>query len=82
MTRIFIADDHEQFRGKIMHTAIGWCAAKLPMLLQKEPAKPCVRATVMNMTGHLRNHLLPFFGTQQVREITTGTSIDFSSSCL
>lgn len=28
-------------------------------------------STVLNMTGHLRNHLLPFFGTQQVREITT-----------
>lgn len=29
------------------------------------------RSTVLNMTGHLRNHLLPFFGTKQVREITT-----------
>jgi len=29
------------------------------------------RSTVLNMTGHLRNHLLPFFGTKQDREITT-----------
>jgi integrase len=28
-------------------------------------------STVMNMNGHLRNHLLPFFGERQVREITT-----------
>jgi integrase len=28
-------------------------------------------STVMNMRGHLMNHLLPFFGTRQVREITT-----------
>jgi integrase len=28
-------------------------------------------STVLNMTGHLRNHLLPFFGKQDVREITT-----------
>jgi integrase-like protein len=25
---------------------------------------------VKNMTGHLKNHLLPFFGKRQVREIT------------
>jgi integrase len=29
------------------------------------------RSTVLNMIGHLRNHLLPFFGNKQVREITT-----------
>lgn len=28
-------------------------------------------STVLNMTGHLTNHLLPFFGQRQVREITT-----------
>jgi hypothetical protein len=28
-------------------------------------------STVLNMTGHLTNHLLPFFGTKQVREIAT-----------
>ncbi len=28
-------------------------------------------STVQNMRGHLLNHLLPFFGTRQVREITT-----------
>lgn len=27
--------------------------------------------TIANMTGHLRNYLLPFFGAKQVREITT-----------
>ena len=29
------------------------------------------RSTVLNMRGHLTNHLLPFFGKRQVREITT-----------
>jgi integrase len=29
------------------------------------------RSTVLNMRGHLANHLLPFFGKKQVREITT-----------
>jgi integrase len=29
------------------------------------------RSTVLNMNGHLTNHLLPFFGKKQVREITT-----------
>src|SRR6266446_9106062 len=28
-------------------------------------------STVLNMRGHLTNHLLPFFGKRQVREITT-----------
>lgn len=28
-------------------------------------------STVQNMRGHLANHLLPFFGQRQVREITT-----------
>lgn len=28
-------------------------------------------STVQNMRGHLTNHLLPFFGERQVREITT-----------
>src|SRR5258708_29716740 len=28
-------------------------------------------STVLNMRGHLTNHLLPFFGKKQVREITT-----------
>jgi integrase len=28
-------------------------------------------STVLSMNGHLRNHLLPFFGKKQVREITT-----------
>lgn len=28
-------------------------------------------STVVNMQGHLKNHLLPFFGVQPVREITT-----------
>jgi len=28
-------------------------------------------STVQNMRGHLANHLLPFFGKRQVREITT-----------
>ena len=28
-------------------------------------------STVQNMRGHLTNHLLPFFGSRQVREITT-----------
>src|SRR5258708_15298190 len=28
-------------------------------------------STVLNMRGHLTNNLLPFFGTRQVREITT-----------
>jgi integrase len=28
-------------------------------------------STSLNMRGHLTNHLLPFFGKQQVREITT-----------
>jgi integrase len=28
-------------------------------------------STVLNVTGHLTNHLLPFFGLKQVREITT-----------
>jgi hypothetical protein len=28
-------------------------------------------STVLNMRGHLANHLLPFFGKRQVREITT-----------
>jgi len=28
-------------------------------------------STVQNMRGHLTNHLLPFFGKRQVREITT-----------
>jgi integrase len=28
-------------------------------------------STVQNMRGHLANHLLPFFGNRQVREITT-----------
>jgi integrase len=28
-------------------------------------------STVQNMRGHLVNHLLPFFGTRQVRELTT-----------
>lgn len=28
-------------------------------------------STILNMRGHLTNHLLPFFGTRQVREITT-----------
>jgi Phage integrase family/Phage integrase, N-terminal SAM-like domain len=28
-------------------------------------------STVLNMRGHLTNHLLPFFGTRQVRELTT-----------
>jgi integrase len=28
-------------------------------------------STVANMRGHLANHLLPFFGNRQVREITT-----------
>jgi integrase len=28
-------------------------------------------STVLNMKGHLKNHLLPFFGERQVREITT-----------
>jgi integrase len=29
------------------------------------------RSTVVSMTGHLNNHLLPFFGSRQLREITT-----------
>jgi len=28
-------------------------------------------STVVNMQGHLKNHLLPFFGERQVKEITT-----------
>ena len=28
-------------------------------------------STVLNMKGHLENHILPFFGERQVREITT-----------
>ena len=28
-------------------------------------------STVLNMRGHLANHLLPFFGKRQIREITT-----------
>jgi len=28
-------------------------------------------STALNMRGHLKNHLLPFFGKRQVREITT-----------
>jgi integrase len=28
-------------------------------------------STILNMRGHLTNHLLPFFGKKQVREITT-----------
>jgi integrase len=28
-------------------------------------------STVVNMRGHINNHLLPFFGKRQVREITT-----------
>jgi len=28
-------------------------------------------STVLNMRGHLTNHLLPFFGTRQVKELTT-----------
>lgn len=37
------------------------------------------RSTVLNMAGHLRNHLLPYFGAKQVREITTRDIDDFLS---
>jgi integrase len=50
------------------------CSGTFQALAQEwsEQAFPEMKpSTVLNMTGHLRNHLLPFFGTQQVREITT-----------
>jgi len=37
-------------------------------------------STVLNMRGHLTNHLLPFFGKRQVREITTRDIDAFLSS--
>src|SRR3984893_2020070 len=50
------------------------CSGSFQALAQEwsEQAFPEMKpSTVLNMTGHLRNHLLPFFGLQQVREIPT-----------
>jgi integrase len=50
------------------------CSGTFQALAQEwsEQAFPEMKpSTVLNMSGHLRNHLLPFFGLQQVREITT-----------
>jgi integrase len=50
------------------------CSGTFQALAQEwsEQAYPEMKpSTVQNMTGHLRNHLLPFFGNRQLREITT-----------
>jgi integrase len=50
------------------------CSGTFQALAQEwsEQAYPEMKpSTVQNMNGHLRNHLLPFFGVRQLREITT-----------